>query len=239
MPTSCERRLIGRQLSAIRDADVVTALFPCSAEAIEKECPGSCVQWICLPANVPVGVEPCFDRFRRKLLFIGNRAYIPGLKVIASAVREFNALNPSSPFDLDVIGIDSESAGLTDPFVTCHGYLRKDVDGEKDLYYSLLRSAAALVAVSRTWVGASSVVEAMALGTPVIVSPNIELERMIGDMDCGRWCEPTAEGVLASLEYLSEMDDAGYTRMCRSAYEKAREWTWDAFVERWCSSVGL
>lgn len=81
--------------------------------------------------------------------------------------------------------------------------------------------------------------EAMSLGTPIIVSQNIDLERMIGDMDCGRWCELTAEGVLAALEYHSDMDDAEYIRMWRSAFEKVREWTWDAFVERWCSSIGL
>ena len=102
------------------------------------------------------------------------------------------------------------STWSNDSFLLCHGYLRRDVDRE-----------------------------AMALGTPVIVSPNIELERMIGDMDCERWCELTAEGVLTALEYLSDMVDTEYIRMCRSAFEKAREWTWGAFVERWCSSVGL
>lgn len=238
-PTRFERKLIARQKEAIAAADCVTVLFPRSAELIGRASGGVRVLYLGLPANLPDGERPNFDRWNSdRLVFIGSSAYREGLRVIADGLLSYNQLHPEKPFYLDVIGMDCDDS-ISDDHVVFHGYLRKDISGEHDLYYSILKSAKALISVSDTWVGASSIVEALALGTPVIISPNSELREMFDNKDCGIWCGCSAGEVQASLERLDRMSELELEAMCKAAEESVRGYTWDCFVERWCDAVGI
>ena len=237
-PTVGEQNLIMRQEKAIAGCDHATVLFPCSAELIRAACPGTEIAYYGLPSHVVGEVEPCFDRFAsRRIVFIGKPAYLSSLQVVVEGLARFNATHHGCELRLDVIGMQ-DGPGDKDN-VTYHGFLRKDNESERITYYGLVRSARALVTVSREWVGASSIVEAMSLGTPVIVSPTIELEAMLNGEGWGFWCDCTASDVEESLSALGVLSEADLGQMCRCAAITVRDFTWEKFVERWCEDVGF
>lgn len=237
-PTAGEQGLIMRQEKAIADSDHAAVLFPHSAELIRAACPDVEVAYYGLPSNVVGNVTPRFNRAAsRRIVFIGKPAYLPSLLVVVEGLTRFNAAHPGSELRLDVIGMQ-DGPGDGDS-VVYHGFLRKDNEDERFVYYSLVRSARALVTVSQEWVGASSIVEAMSLGTPVIVSPNIELRAMFKDEGWGFWCGCSASDVEERLSELDGLSEADLERMCQCAANAVRDFTWEKFVTRWCEDVGF
>lgn len=237
-PTAAERRLIECQREVISGADLVTALFPYSAKLISETCVGSKVTCYGLPSNALCDVRPVLLRSSNRLLFIGNSKYAESLGVVAEGLRAFNLSNPGHEFGLDVIGME-HGPGERSGYVSYHGYLSKSVQEEKALYYALLTSCRALINVSDRWVGASSIIEALALGTPVVVTPNMELEALLGEPDFGLWCDCTAEDVKRCLNELSELTDLQLESMGRSAVVKTSKFTWDNLVIQWAKDAGF
>lgn len=237
-PTASEKRLIERQSDALSDANLVVSLFPRSAELIRESSPKAKVCYFGLPANiVDEGARANFERFgSRRLLFIGKPAYLASLRVVVQGLEAFNSSHPGFELGLDVIGMESGPGGGN---VTYHGFLRKDIDADRDLFYGLIASAKALVTVSDSWVGASSIVEAMSLGTPAIVTPNIELKAMLGDLDWGFWCEYSSDAVSKRLSDLDALTEEGLRKMCHTAADTVEDFTWENLVRNWCAEVGF
>ena len=237
-PTDAERRLIERQREVISGADLVTALFPYSAKLISETCAGSKVTCYGLPSNALCDVRPVLLRSSNRLLFIGNSKYAESLAVVVEGLENFNLSNPGHEYVLDVIGME-HGPGEWGGYVVYHGYLRKDVEEEKALYYTLLTSCRALINVSDRWVGASSIVEALSLGTPVVVTPNAELEELLGEPEFGLWCGYTAEDVERCLAELSESTELQLESMSRNAVARVSRFTWDNLVFQWAKDVGF
>lgn len=237
-PTASEKKLIERQREALSDVNMVVSLFPRSAELIRESSPKAKVCYYGLPANiVDEGARANFERFdSRRLLFIGKPAYLSSLRVVVQGLEAFNSSHPGFELGLDVIGMESGPGGGS---VTYHGFLRKDIDADRDLFYGLIASARALVTVSDSWVGASSIVEAMSLGTPAIVTPNIELKAMIGDPDWGFWCECSSVAVSKRLSDLDALSEEGLRKMCHTAADTVENFTWENLVRNWCAEVGF
>lgn len=191
-----------------------------------------------LPANVPVDIKPVLHRSSDKLLFIGNAAYLDSLNVVVDGLSAYNLANPGHEYSLDVIGME-HGPGEHDERVAYHGYLRKDVQEEKNLYYELLTTCRALINVSDRWVGASSIVEALSLGTPIIVTPNVELEALLGEPDFGIWCDYSSDDVVRCLAELNNLEDQQLDDMSRNAAAKTVEFTWDNLVQRWAKDAGF
>lgn len=238
-PTSGEQRLIERQKNAISSADLVVSLFPRSADLIRVACPEAKVAYYGLPANiVGGGVNANLNRANsRRLVFVGNAAYFESLKVVVGGLEDYNSSHPGRELGLDVIGM-RDGPG-SDTCVDYHGYLRKDEDRERAQYYELILNARALINVSDDWVGASSIVEAMSLGTPVVVTPNIELEVMLGDEGWGYWCACSPGAVAERLAELDALTDEALRRMCENAASAVEGFTWENLVRHWCLDVGL
>ena len=237
-PTPVEKQLIQRQREVICKADLVTSLFPYSARLISETCHGSNVVCYGLPANVPVDIKPVLHRCSDKLLFIGKPAYLDSLNVVVDGLTAYNLANPGHEYSLDVIGME-HGPGEHDERVAYHGYLRKDVQEEKNLYYELLTTCRALINVSDRWVGASSIVEALSLGTPIIVTPNVELEALLGEPDFGIWCDYSSDDVVRCLAELNNLEDQQLDDMSRNAAAKTVEFTWDNLVQRWAKDAGF
>lgn len=237
-PTASEQKLIQRQEKAIASADHVTVLFPHSAGLIRDSCPETEVAYYGLPANVVGGLEPNLERFHsRRLVFVGNSSYIESLRVVAEGVTLFNSTHPGDVLYLDVIGMnDGPGRG---GYVTYHGYLRKDNNAERNKYYDLVTNSRALITVSDSWVGASSIVEAMSLGTPVVVTPNLELEAMLGEDNWGYWCDCSAQAVASRLVDLEALSKENFREMCRAAKSAVESLTWENMISRWCEDVGF
>lgn len=238
-PTKFERKLIERQNASIDGTDHVAVLFPRSAHLVSETCPTSDVRYFGLPANIDSEIEPNYDRSQsQRILFIGKPAYRKSLETIVAGLRSYNESNSEVALALDVIGMES-GQGSEEGRVAYHGYLRKDVPEERKLYYGLLTSCKAMITVSDRWVGASSIIEAMFLGTPVVVTPNPELEEMLGEPDWGFWCGASSGEVTAALGRLCTLDEAELKSMSRNAHGRVAEYTWNHFVRSWCDAVGL
>ncbi|MGN8741597.1 hypothetical protein ACTQXJ_07200 [Collinsella sp. LCP19S3_C6] len=238
-PTRWEDDLIRRQKDLISEVDEVTVLFPYSARLIREACEDANVSYLGLPANLPEGVSPNFSRGdSNRIVFVGKPAYEGSLRTISHGLTLYNQTHPQRRLRPDVIGMDG-CDGVDDSCVSFLGYLRKNVDEECSLYYSTVRNALALVSISEVWVGASSVVETMALGTPVVISPNRELSEMLPCTGWGYWCPANPFDFNRCLESLTSLSSDDLERMCRKSYEVAEGCSWDAFISKWCNVVGL
>lgn len=239
LPTKWESDLIRRQEDSISEADEVTVLFPYSARLIREACEDANVSYLGLPVNLPEGVNPNFSRRDSdSIVFVGKPTYEGSLRVISHGLTLYNQTHSQRRLRLDVIGMDG-CDGVDDSYVSFLGYLRKNVDEECGLYYSTVRNALALVSISEVWVGASSVVEAMALGTPVVISPNRELSKMLPCAGWGYWCPANPVDLNRCLESLTSLSSDDLERMCRKSYEVAEGRSWDTFISKWCNVVGL
>ena len=241
MPTSMEKKLIQQQNATILKADHVTSIFPYASEYIEKNVIKKCY-YSGKHKNVDNHIKPEINFNRTKsnhFLFIGNEAYLPGLQIIAKAIKKYNMLYPDNQIYIDVIGMVDGVADF-DEHIVFHGYLNKKNSEEAYEYYSLIRNARALITVSDKWVGASSIMEVMSLGTPVIISPNKELKEMFGEeIPFGWWSAPNQESVLSAIEQSMQLQPEELRQMCEAAAAELDGSDWCSLVRRWAKAIGI
>lgn len=241
MPTSMEKKLIQRQNATIFKADHVTSIFPYASKYIEDKCHKKCY-YSGKHKNIDNHIKPeiNFNRVKsNRFLFIGNKAYLPGLRIIAKAIKKYNILYSNNQIYIDVIGMTNGVADF-DEHIVFHGYLNKKNSEEAYEYYSLIRNARALITVSDKWVGASSIMEAMSLGTPVIISPNKELKGMFGEeIPFGWWSAPNQENVLRAIEQSMQLRPEELRQMCEAAAAELDGSDWCSLVKRWAKAIGI
>ena len=242
IPTHTEKKLIRRQNSTLCKADHVTSLFPYAAKYIEEKCCKKCY-YSGKHKNVDKHAKAEINITREgnnRFLFIGNKAYLPGLRIITKAIERYNEYHlENDRIYLDGIGM-TNAVGDFDRHVVFHGYLNKKKSAEASEYYSLIYNARALITVSDKWVGASSIMEAMSLGTPVIISPNKELKEMFGEeISFGWWSAPNPESVLSAIERSLQLSAEELRQMCEAAVAELDGSDWGSLVRRWAKSVGL
>lgn len=128
VPTRMEEKLIRRQNKIISEADYVTSIFPFAAKYITEKCHKPCF-YSGKHKNVDKHIKIHANSNRiesNRFLFIGNKAYLPGLKIIVDAIENYNKYNPSRHIWLDVIGMTDE-VGDFSRHIVFHGYLNKKI----------------------------------------------------------------------------------------------------------------
>ncbi len=175
-PYPFESRYSRQQGEAINSAKCVISLFPVCAETMKKKYPSANIHY--LGTNVINSLyEGKLDGDfvvkqkdkSEEILFIGGKKYLDGAKKLVEAFKRFVQTHPNA--GLHLIGLKKEYFSSLPHNVICHGYLQKDKEGDKELYYKLLLNAKVIVNPSPLWAGYSSTIEAMFFYTPVIVSP--------------------------------------------------------------------
>lgn len=84
-----------------------------------------------------------------KILIIGGWSYIDGAKMLVEAFRQTDIAG----LELHIVGLTADMFGALPDSVHCHGYLRKDVESECNVYYSLLLSVRMVVNPTPKWGG--------------------------------------------------------------------------------------
>ncbi len=230
---------IKREHKAIRKANYVVSIFQLQAEKMQKELPDARVCF--LGGNVinsfydgVLNAHELIERKRnsRKVLFIGRKtSYMEAARILVDTVAELHETDPH--VELDMIGIAEDDFDQTLPaYVRCHGFLHKDIEEERSLYYKLLTEASVLVNVMPKWAAYSSTVEAMFFYTPVVVSPYQEFVHEFGeDIPFGRYNRDFSVSGVAD-DILSVLSASHYEDMCLKAYQAVESYTWENYVRR-------
>ena len=230
---------IEREHEAMRKANYVVSIFQLQAEKMQKEVPETRVRFLggnvinsFYKGNLVSEVIIKEKTNSRKILFIGRKtSYLEGARVLIEAVKLLR--ERGEDVELDIIGISSDAFAEDQPsYVRCHGFLRKDIEAERDLYYQLLQEAALLVNATPKWAAYSSTIEAMYFYTPVIVSPYQEFQNEFGtEIPFGKYnLKFNAESLAADVA--SVLNASNYIDMCHSAHNAVSSYTWEEYVHK-------
>lgn len=231
-----EKKYSKREEKIINSANIVISLFPICAESIKKQCPKANIHY--LGNNV---INSLYDReldenyilsvksTSKRILFIGLPKYIEGVKLL---LESFKIINTSNSYELHIIGMEKSLFEELPQNVFCHGYLHKDNEVERKLYYDLLISAKVFVNPTPLWAGYSSTIESMYFYTPVIVSPYKDFVDEFGvNIDFGIFNEIfSAESLCDNI--LKVVTNSNYILMCKRAHERVKDYTWKNYVDK-------
>lgn len=235
-PYLFEKRFCKQQADAINNATHVISMFPTCTEYMKKDYPKANISYLggnvinsLYMKSMNTDIILSAKRTSNKILFIGGKKYLDGAKKLVEA---FLMLKGMENLELHLIGLKRSMLGNLPNNIFCHGYLRKDVAAERDIYYDLLISSKMIVNPTPNWGGYSSIVEAMYFYTPVIVSPYDDFVNEFGkDINFGIYNEKYDSSVLAqNIEAIFNSSD--YENMCLNARERVKDYTWDNYVDK-------
>ena len=232
-----ERKRLDHEDKVIKKADAVYTLFPKCKEKMESLY-GRKVDYL----NRNVINSTFIGRFDIKetitnrlksnsILFIGNFKYRSGALQLIQSVDELS--QEKNNLEIHVIGMTEKELGKHEN-VVCHGYLHKDNEAERNLYYELLLSCRCLVNPTKGWAGYSSCVEAMYYGCPIIISPYDDFTAEFGDIiSFGYYCD---ENNLK--DKIKQMfNSINYPSMCTAAHMAVKDYTWDNYMDAFIQSL--
>lgn len=223
-----------RQDKIIESADLVISLFPRVAAHMKNYYHNPNIYYL---GNVVNAVKvPDIDELIRKkvvsknIVFIGNRKYFHGAKILIEA---FLMLRENIPdVKLDIIGMNADLFHKNIEGVTFHGYLDKSNDEERAEYYSILENAKVIVNTTPKWGAFSSMIEAMYFCTPVITTPYSEFIETFGnDITFGQYSDNNSPTSLQIL-LIDIFNDIGYVKKCIEAHDAVKDFTWDKYIDR-------
>lgn len=236
-PKWYEKRSLAHEDGVMKRADAVYTMFPKCKEHLED--------LYQIPINylnrnvINTVYEGDFDlesttltrKQSNKILFIGNLRYKSGAVMLIQAVNEMRQKMPD--LEVHVIGMKENELGQYKN-VFCHGYLHKDNEKERNLYYELLLNCRCLVNPTKGWAGYSSCVEAMYYGCPIIISPYEDFTAEFGkDISFGYYCDEY--NLKDKIEQLFCCPD--YPSMCESAHIAVKDYTWDNYMDAFIQSL--
>jgi glycosyltransferase involved in cell wall biosynthesis len=236
LPSKIEKLYIKYEDSVIESADIVLPMFSESYKKMIASCPAANIKKIELNViNNMYGDSIVEDDIVNKklnsdyVLFIGRQHYKKGLQALIKVIKSGNFGN----LKVHVIGMGKELFPEAPDSVTFHGFLRKDIAEENELYYKLIIGAKILINVTPLWGGYSSLVEGMFFYTPIIAYPFEQLTDEFGsDIGFGRYCKTCSEDSLRDVmsEVLHSSKEQ-YRQMCLISHEKVKMYTWDNYVK--------
>ncbi|MCM1140160.1 MAG: hypothetical protein NC453_16465 [Muribaculum sp.] len=231
-PTVYEKQFIEWQQQVIEEADIVMPLFDTTYNYLRYVYPQAnivkadynVVNNMC---DTPIcNLEELIKTKHQSnyILFIGSKAYIPGLKLLIDVIKDEDNII------IEIIGMTRDV--MPDAPLFCHfnGYLRKDNLIQNEQYYSLLKGARFVCNPTPLWGAYSSTVEAMYFYNPIVVAPYEQFVLEFGrDADFVRYTE---NGNLRSIiTNLFALNFESYRLMAVSAHNRVENYTWDHFVD--------
>ncbi|GHV09714.1 hypothetical protein FACS1894162_0900 [Bacteroidia bacterium] len=239
-PDFLERKAIEREDSQINGADMVVCLFPGVATYMQQRYGKERVVYLGNVINSLYEVSEdsvCLKKKAKKLLFVGNHEYVEGAK---SLIAAFALLKQDYPeLTLHIIGMEQTTFDCLPEDVFCYGYLDKGVDAHRDLYYQLVREATIFINTTPQWGAFSASIEAMYFYTPVIVSPYAEFVETFGSpIDFGCYCEDNSPALI-ERSARTVLEHSNYQKLCVRAHEAVKDFTWDAYVDKFIAKIEI
>lgn len=236
LPSKIEKLYIKYEDSVIESADIVLPMFSESYKKMIASCPAANIKKIELNViNNMYGDSIVEDDIVNKklnsdyVLFIGRKHYKKGLQALIKVIKSGSFGN----LKVHVIGMGKELFPEAPDSVIFHGFLRKDVAEENELYYKLIIGARILINITPLWGGYSSLVEGMYFYTPIIAYPFEQLtDEFSSDIGFGRYCKICSENSLRDvMSEILHSSKEQYRQMCLISHEKVKMYTWDNYVK--------
>lgn len=236
-PYFFEKKFFKCEKEAVERADYVVSLFPECAKMMREDYPNANIHY--LGGNVVNSfydkkhdVESFIEQKKRskRILFIGREHYRKGALLLIEALKLLR--EKEEEISLDIIGMTKGYFHNLPDYVHCHGYLHKEIEEERKLYYDLIIGARLFANPTELWAGFSSTIEAMYFATPVVVSPYKDFVGDFGaEIDFGTYNKEFSAVQLAK-NILNVINSPDYCALCRNAYKRVKNYTWDAYVDR-------
>lgn len=248
-PSLYDRALSSVERQALRNGKA-SCFLPVSSlamEAFRREYATLPGQWQIVHPGVDIarfsspGREACRAEIRGRydigaddflILFVGMNFEVKGLDTIIAAVAKARAMRPEANIQLLVVGRGdvkkyskiAESAGIAQT-VTFAGAQHAGLER-----FYRAADAFALFSVFDTF--GMVVLEAMAAGLPVIVSPNVGAKDLVGEGGNGFVLPDFRDADTAADRLIRLLDIDRRKAMGAAAQAKAGEQTWERLVER-------
>ena len=224
---------IKHERCVMKQASAVYTMFPKCREQMEQMYGRAIVHLNRNVVNDASGKDVNIDELVRAraqsnmIIFIGNHRYRGAALQLIDAFKKLQKSN--NQLELHIIGMNTQDLGCEgNKGIFCYGYLSKDDEKQRNIYYTLLHGARVFVNPAVLWGGYSSTIEAMYFACPIIVTPYADFIAEYGDdISFGRYLKP--EDDLAD-SITSVMNSERYTEMCYKAHEMVADYTWDNYM---------
>lgn len=163
-------------------------------------------------------------------MFIGRSRYKEGALLTIKAFEILRERN--NKLRLNIIGLNSDDFDSLPEGVTCHGFLKKDIESQCELYYNLILKASLIINPQKIWAGYSSIIEAMYFFTPILITPFDDFIEEFGEnIKFGAYTESSdPEEIAKSINAI--LDSYDYKEKCKNAHETVKEYTWENYVDK-------
>lgn len=239
-PQWYERGALRAEEKAMKQADAVYSMFPECGRRMSHDI-GRQVIWLGRNViNSFSGMEYDAESVSRRhyaskrILFVGNHLYRSGALSLIEAVGTLKRKYPE--LEVDVVGMTDDILGVSRPWVKVHGYLRKDIAEQRELYYDLMRGARVFVNPTQGWGGYSSTIEAMYYGCPIVVAPYSDFVAEMGS-EIPFGCYTNGDDLIEQLQTVIKATEIEYYKMSEAAHNRVADYTWDNYVEAFLESL--
>ena len=244
-PFFIEKKLIENENNNINSAAIVVSLFSQCKESMKRINPLANI--VAYDKNVinnlyegTIEKESILElkNQAKNILFIGRENYLEGAKLLVKSFHELYKEDRS--LQLHIIGLTQKHfESLPIDNVCFHGFLRKDVEEEKNLYYDLLLKAKVVINPTPIWGGYSSIIESMFFYTPIIISPFKEFVSEFGqDINFGIYNKHfDAKSLISSIKEIIFLPYEKYKLMAMNAHKSVESYTWDSYVNKIINSM--
>ena len=244
-PNSWEKLSIKRQDAEIEKSNYVISLFPNVYDYMKDYYKNQNIHYLGNVINseiLDVDIDKLYKSRKEKntLLFIGRKPYISSAKALIKAVEMINKDRTDSYFKVKIIGMTEEDFEEKSEYVEYMGYLSKGNEAEKKKYYDSVLNSLAVVNTTEKWSGASSMIECMYYGTPVITSPYDAFVDTFGkEIEFGFYSTNTPEEIKKHIENFSNLSDDEYAEVCKKSHEAVNDFTWDNYIDKIIKLCGI
>lgn len=241
-----EKTYIKLQRRAIATAEYVISLFPKCADAIQTQVP---TVKLLSPGKLPINNNDCepivseelitLKQTKNRVLFIGRQNYIEACVKLIESISILNKCGAKN-YELHIIGLTPKDLPkeINIENIYFYGFLHKDIDTERDLYYKLIRQATIFANPTPEWGGYSSMLEAMLYCTPVLVAAYPELVSEFGNnIDFGIYTEFNAQDIANSIDTV--VANPNYSTIALNAHNRVKDRTWSKYVKELLLQVKL
>ncbi len=233
-PGSLEKEFIDRENEHIENADLVFVLFPKVAEYMKVKYQNPNIYYIGNVINSIINSNENkileLKKSSNKILFIGSNKYKVGADLLVKAfvIAQQKNLN----LELHFIGLKNSDFTDLPSNVFCHGYLNKENEIERKLYYELLSTAKMYVNTTPKWSAFSATIEAMYFYNPILISPYDEFSQTFGETnDFVNYGSADNAEILAN-DILTLYNHPNYIEICQRTHDAVSHFTWESYVDK-------